>query len=96
MITAFITHAGPDIHHIDLYRLREPGEAARLDIAGTLQTAAALIEWPERLGSNSLPTEHLAIHLQSPEQVPSRAAMCPAPRHLSKACKLHHIQHSCT
>ncbi|KAI7841418.1 hypothetical protein COHA_004813 [Chlorella ohadii] len=52
-------HAGPPIHHFDLYRLTEGYDLARLDLPASFSQAVSLVEWPERLG------------LAGPEQQPA-------------------------
>lgn len=52
-----------DIHHLDLYRIADPGELEWLgldDLCGA--PALLLIEWPER-GAGALPPPDLAIAL---------------------------------
>ena len=64
--------AGPPIHHIDLYRLKHPAELGRLALETTLQSAVAMIEWPDRLGKQHFPERHLSIELQSLPEVDHR------------------------
>ena len=71
------TAAGPPIHHLDLYRLKDASEAGRLDLGTLLQSGVAMIEWPERLGQQHLPADHLAIDLQSLPEVRHRAGALP-------------------
>lgn len=50
----------PEVWHVDLYRLEQPGDA---DALGLFETdAALLIEWPERLGAR-LPADALRLSL---------------------------------
>lgn len=51
------------IHHLDLYRIADPGELEWLGL-GDLQeeTSLILIEWPER-GGDSLPAPDLVLRL---------------------------------
>lgn len=58
------TYDGPGfpIAHFDLYRLKSADEAYEIGLDEALETGAALIEWPERLGQ-ALPPDRLAIHL---------------------------------
>ena len=45
------TPAGP-VFHLDAWRLRDPEEAADLDLPGLLSEGRAIfIEWPDRLGA---------------------------------------------
>jgi tRNA threonylcarbamoyladenosine biosynthesis protein TsaE len=46
------TYDGRDfpLAHFDLYRLESAGEALELGLDEALDTGAAIIEWPERLG----------------------------------------------
>lgn len=55
--------AGPPIHHFDLYRLTQQYDLARLDLRASFTQAVSLVEWPERLGPDLLPAEHLAVHI---------------------------------
>ena len=48
--------------HFDLYRLDSAREADELGLDEALETGAALIEWPERLGEN-LPRDRLDVAL---------------------------------
>ena len=50
------------IAHLDLYRLASAAEAFELGLEEALDTGAAIIEWPERLGSH-LPDDRLDISL---------------------------------
>ena len=57
-----LLHAGPEIHHFDLYRLQGP--QARMDLAHSFASAVSLVEWPERLPADALPDPHLAVRLE--------------------------------
>ncbi len=51
------------IHHLDLYRIADPGELEWLGLADLLTPdALLLVEWPERAG-NALPSADLQIRL---------------------------------
>ncbi|HEU4663983.1 MAG TPA: tRNA (adenosine(37)-N6)-threonylcarbamoyltransferase complex ATPase subunit type 1 TsaE [Dokdonella sp.] len=56
--------AGPlDIHHLDLYRIADPGELEWLGLAELADGASlVLIEWPER-GDGALPAADLQVLL---------------------------------
>ncbi|PRW05813.1 tRNA threonylcarbamoyladenosine biosynthesis [Chlorella sorokiniana] len=57
-------HAGPPIHHFDLYRLTEGYDLARLDLPASFSQAVSLVEWPERLalaGQEQQPAEPLEV-----------------------------------
>ena len=58
------TYAAPafTLAHFDLYRLTDPEEAWELGLDEALETGAAVIEWPERLGGR-LPAHRLEISL---------------------------------
>jgi tRNA threonylcarbamoyladenosine biosynthesis protein TsaE len=58
------TYEGRDfpLAHFDLYRLGSPDEALELGLEEALDTGAAIIEWPERLGVN-LPLDRLDVEL---------------------------------
>ena len=53
-----------DLHHLDLYRIADPGELEWLGL-GDLWTepALVLVEWPER-GGDALPAADLLLHLR--------------------------------
>lgn len=61
--------------HLDLYRLDNAEEAFELGLEDALAEAAALIEWPERLG-RLLPRDRLDIRL-SAEGAGRRAVLEP-------------------
>ena len=50
------------IAHLDLYRLASAAEVFELGLEEALDTGAAIIEWPERLGSQ-LPPDRLDVGL---------------------------------
>ena len=55
--------AGRDLHHCDLYRLRDPEELEDLGLRDLLQgDAVLLVEWPERAG-NRLGVPDLGLSL---------------------------------
>jgi tRNA threonylcarbamoyladenosine biosynthesis protein TsaE len=52
-----------DVHHLDLYRIAEPGELEWLGLAELSGPGALLVvEWPER-GAGALPRPDLAVRL---------------------------------
>jgi tRNA threonylcarbamoyladenosine biosynthesis protein TsaE len=54
---------GLDIHHLDLYRLADPGELEWLGVADLWGgSALVLIEWPER-GAGAMPSADLILRL---------------------------------
>ena len=59
------TYEAPDfpLAHLDLYRLSGPEEVRELGLDEALEDGAAVIEWPERLGSR-LPPDRLDIRLR--------------------------------
>eukprot|EP00850_Spirogloea_muscicola_P020977 SM000232S07947 [mRNA] locus=s232:144890:146578:- [translate_table: standard] len=58
------THAGPPVHHFDLYRLQPAASFDRLGLPASFMEAVSLIEWPERLGS-LLPCDRLDIEIEA-------------------------------
>lgn len=52
----------PPVAHFDLYRLSGPQEAYELGFDEALDAGAAVVEWPQRLGSR-LPPDRLVIDL---------------------------------
>lgn len=62
--------ANATLHHLDLYRLRDPGQLAQLGWYDLLTDRAILcVEWPERAG-DELPRTRTALTLA---HVPGRA-----------------------
>ncbi|MBI1200595.1 MAG: tRNA (adenosine(37)-N6)-threonylcarbamoyltransferase complex ATPase subunit type 1 TsaE [Phenylobacterium sp.] len=57
-------YEGPllSVAHFDLYRLADPDEAYEIGLDEALDTGAAVIEWPERLGGR-LPPDRLDIEI---------------------------------
>jgi len=56
--------AGRDIHHCDLYRLRDPDELEDLGLRDLLTARSVLlVEWPERAGDRLRPPD-LALQLE--------------------------------
>jgi tRNA threonylcarbamoyladenosine biosynthesis protein TsaE len=58
---------GPEfpLAHFDLYRLTSAAEAYEIGLEEALETGAAVIEWPERLGGD-LPPARLDVELAIP------------------------------
>ncbi|MFN7175784.1 MAG: tRNA (adenosine(37)-N6)-threonylcarbamoyltransferase complex ATPase subunit type 1 TsaE [Thermaurantiacus sp.] len=56
-------HLSPPVWHVDLYRLEGPAEAEALGLDDALETAALLVEWPERLGGRLWP-EALQLRIE--------------------------------
>lgn len=53
-----------DVHHLDLYRIADPGELEWLGLADlTVPSALFLVEWPER-GGDALPPPDLHVFLR--------------------------------
>ncbi len=53
-----------DVHHLDLYRLADPGELEWLGLGDLWESGAlVLIEWPER-GAGELPAPDLLLRLE--------------------------------
>lgn len=56
--------AGMDVHHLDLYRLGDPGELDFIGIEDLLGSGSVLlVEWPERAGGR-LPVPTATISLE--------------------------------
>ncbi|QYE36980.1 tRNA (adenosine(37)-N6)-threonylcarbamoyltransferase complex ATPase subunit type 1 TsaE [Polymorphobacter sp. PAMC 29334] len=51
----------PPVWHVDLYRLDSAEEAEALGLDDVWDTAAVLVEWPERLGSRLPEALHLRL-----------------------------------
>lgn len=62
LVQFYNTAAGWPLAHFDLYRLERPEEAYELGLDEALDEGAAVIEWPQRLGSG-LPPDRLDIEL---------------------------------
>ncbi|WP_395646785.1 tRNA (adenosine(37)-N6)-threonylcarbamoyltransferase complex ATPase subunit type 1 TsaE [Terricaulis sp.] len=58
------TYEGPrgELWHCDLYRLKSPDEAFEIGLVDAFESAACLIEWPERAGA-LLPHNRLDVAL---------------------------------
>ncbi len=50
------------VHHYDLYRIEDAGEAFELGLFDGLESRLTIIEWPERLG-NDLPGDRVDVFL---------------------------------
>lgn len=61
------------IAHFDLYRLKAPEEADELGLDEALVAGAAVIEWPQRLGSR-LPTDRLSLEITHANDGAARTA----------------------
>ena len=59
--------------HFDLYRLSSPDEAFELGLDEALDEGAAVVEWPQRLGSR-LPEDRLDIELSFDDKGEGRRA----------------------
>ena len=59
--------------HFDLYRLASPDEAFELGLDEALDEGAAVVEWPQRLGSR-LPEDRLDIELSFDDKGEGRRA----------------------
>jgi len=69
-----------DAHHLDLYRIAEPGELEWLGLADLwTPDALVLIEWPER-GAGALPPADLELHLRHAGTRRDIAAQSSSPR----------------
>ncbi len=61
LVQTYDTSAG-EIWHCDLYRIEAPGEIAELGIEEALDSAIALVEWPDRMGA-APPAPRLDVRL---------------------------------
>lgn len=52
------------VAHLDLYRLKSPGELVELGFDDVLADGAALIEWPQ-IAQDHLPPDRLDVHLET-------------------------------
>ena len=62
-----VYETAPPVAHFDLYRLERASEAAEIGLDEALDTGAAVIEWPERLGAEPeawLGPDRLTIRLE--------------------------------
>lgn len=55
---------GPPLHHYDLYRLTPGDSIARLGLQAAFSSAVTLIEWPDRLPADQVPSTATTIQLQ--------------------------------
>ena len=53
---------GPNLYHLDAYRLHSSDEALDLDLDWMLENGALVVEWPERI-QDALPTQRLWVDL---------------------------------
>lgn len=53
---------GPNLHHLDAYRLENAQEALDLDLDEMLESGAMVVEWPEKI-ERSLPRERIWVDL---------------------------------
>lgn len=60
----------PTIYHMDLWRLQDASNRPIVDFEHLFNHAIALIEWPDRIDSKSIPRERLDITLQYPISPP--------------------------
>lgn len=58
---------GVAVHHMDLWRLDEGKVAQLVDLPRVFYECVSLIEWPERLGAEHTPAEHLRVTLDFAE-----------------------------
>lgn len=56
----------PTIYHLDLWRLQDASSRPIVDFEHLFNHAIALIEWPDRLGSQTIPDKRLEVTLQYP------------------------------
>lgn len=69
-----------DIHHLDLYRLADPGELEWLGVSELWDAAAlVLIEWPER-AAGAMPPADLVLRLAHSAAGRTLVAEAPTPR----------------
>tara|TARA_B110000090_G_C13116460_1_gene344515 strand:+ start:142 stop:645 length:504 start_codon:yes stop_codon:yes gene_type:complete len=54
---------GKTIHHMDLYRLPTGCDMSMLGIPSIFSNSLCLIEWPQRMGSESMPDEYLDVEM---------------------------------
>ena len=54
---------GVTVHHMDLWRLPEGKVDQLVDLPSVYADCVSLIEWPQRLGSDLMPREHLSLNL---------------------------------
>ena len=54
---------GVAVHHMDLWRLPEGKVDTLVDLPSVFSDCVSLIEWPDRLGTRSMPREYLSVHL---------------------------------
>lgn len=56
----------PTIYHLDLWRLQDASSRPIVDFEHLFNHAIALIEWPDRLDSQTIPEDRLEVTLQYP------------------------------
>ncbi|HEV2081298.1 MAG TPA: tRNA (adenosine(37)-N6)-threonylcarbamoyltransferase complex ATPase subunit type 1 TsaE [Brevundimonas sp.] len=88
-----VYETAPPVAHFDLYRLERASEAAEIGLDEALDTGAALIEWPERLGDDPggwLGPDRLTIRLE--EDGAGRAATVSGAGRWEEAVKEIHVR----
>ena len=82
--------AGRDVHHCDLYRLRDPAELEDLGLRDLLAgPSLLLVEWPERAGERLRePDLHLHLEYAEPGRRVTVAAGSEAGRQVLAALRL--------
>ncbi len=62
LVNSYRKPNGPDLHHLDAYRLENAQEALDLDLDQMMESGALVIEWPEKI-ERSLPRERIWVNL---------------------------------
>lgn len=76
LINEYERPGGEAVYHLDAYRLREPAEAAELDVEAYFDSGAhCFVEWPERIAPMLPPETHLfCIQVAEAPSAPDVAA----------------------
>lgn len=77
--------SGPELWHMDLYRLGDLSELEELGLEPALTTGITLIEWSARLGTR-VPEEAIFISFTPGRNVTERRIIFEAPRHVLMRC----------
>lgn len=70
-----------DIWHCDLYRLVDPEHVSELGLFEAFETAACLVEWPDRLGGDA-PSDALTLDFRVEPNSEVRTVTLTGPQHV--------------
>ena len=71
IIQTYQPHKGPEIWHMDFYRLNNNVDINDLDLDEAFNKAISIIEWPEKL-DNIIPKIRTSIRFDFIDKIPSK------------------------